>query len=162
MAVFVVFKCINVFGVVGGRIITLVVCKYLFDVWIIIVCYGFLFAHFHPFAASWSIVVTEQLIVCRTTNDHGTIAWRDHSRLGYVLRRTWRQRCVVQAIQFLVVLESMFQKFLETNSIDCNFSSCIRVQCVSRCVHLFMYLYIYILTPVWERSFRTFGTALIK
>ena len=79
MSVFVVLKFIDVDIFRLGRIIVLIVCEYLPYVWIIIVHFGFLFSHFHPFAASWSIVVTEQLIVCRTINNHGTIVWRDHS-----------------------------------------------------------------------------------
>ena len=41
----------------------------------------------------------------------------------------------------------MFQNFLEANSIDCNFSSSIRILCVRRSIHLSIYIFI-ILTPV--------------
>ena len=55
--------CIYRYYVLRGRrvvqIMVLVVHEYLLDIWIIIVHFGLFLAHLHPFATSWSIVVTE-------------------------------------------------------------------------------------------------------
>ena len=61
MSILVVLEFIDVdlLRVGGRRIIVLVVHEYLFDVRIIIIRFGLFFAHLHPFATSWSIVVTE-------------------------------------------------------------------------------------------------------
>ena len=59
MFFFVIFEFIDVYLLRGRRIVRIIVCEYLVDIRIIIVCFGFFFRHLHPFVASWSIVVTE-------------------------------------------------------------------------------------------------------
>ena len=63
MSVFFIFEFIDVDVIRLGRrivrIIVLIVNEYILDVPIIIVHFGLFFAHLHPFAASWSIVVME-------------------------------------------------------------------------------------------------------
>ena len=117
--------------------------EYRANVWVVLVHFRLFFSHLHPFVTSWSIVVPKLLIVCRTSNDHGTIIRRDNPRFGNVLRRTWRQGFIIESIQFLVILESMFQKVLEANSIDQDLYSSIGIQCVSKCIHLSIFVFIF-------------------
>ena len=62
----------------------------------------------------------------------------DDSRFGNVLESVRRQGCAIESIQFLVVLEFMFQKVQEANSVDQDFSSYVRVQCVCVVIYLFL------------------------
>ena len=109
-----------------------------------IVLLGFLLSHLHPFPASYlSVVVSDQVVIHRATYVHKTIVGRDNLRFGILLGSTRRLGFIIESIQFLIVLESMFQKLPEANSIDCNFSSCVRIQCVSRCAHLCIYVFLF-------------------
>ena len=100
--------------------------------------------HLHPFPASYpSVVVSDQVVVHRATYVHKTSVERDHLRFGILLGSTRRLGFIIESIQFLIVLESMFQKLPEANFIDCNFSSCVGIQCVSRCVHLCIYVLLF-------------------
>ena len=76
---------------------------------VLIVLLGILLRHLHPFPASYlSVVVSNQVIVLCTTQFHKTIVERDYLRFGKVFRCVRWQRCSIESIQFLVVLESMF------------------------------------------------------
>ena len=130
MTVFITFVFIDIVGVVVVRGRVLLVREYCANDWVIIVPYGLFLTHLHPFITSLFVDVPEHLIIGQSSNDHRTTVWGDHSQFGDVLRRAWRQGFIMESIQFLIVLESIFQKVQETNSIDQDHSSSIGIQCV--------------------------------
>ena len=98
----------------------------------------------HPSPSYLSVIVSDQVVIRGATQVHKTIVWRDNLRFGNILLRSvWRQGFITESIQFLIVLEFMFQKVPEANSINQYFSSRVRIQCMRGFAHLSIYVFIF-------------------
>ena len=100
---------VGVIAVVRAVTVTVEISIY-YRLQVSIVRLGIFLRHLHLSSSYLSVVVSDQVVICHATQFHKTIVERYYLRFGNVLRPTWRQGCVMESIQFLIVFESMFQK----------------------------------------------------